>query len=91
MPETIVAALREIAAVRVALDSLEARLVVRARANGATWSELGDPLGLSKQAVRKRHLADDPIFARRKKRAPTIDDYYAEMERALGIGSAARR
>ena len=50
-----------------------------AREHGATWSELGEPLGLSKQGARRRHLAIDPIFARRPRRPPTIDEYHAEM------------
>lgn len=58
-------ALREIVAARVALDSLEATLVVRARSYGRSWSELAAPLGVTKQAARSRHLARDPIAARR--------------------------
>jgi hypothetical protein len=30
-----------------------------------------------------RHLAGDPIFARRSHRPPTIDEYHAEMFAAL--------
>jgi hypothetical protein len=72
-------ALREIATARAALESLEATLVARARASGANWSELAVPLGLSKQGVRKRHLAIDPIFARRALRPQTIEEYHAEL------------
>ena len=76
-------ALREIVAVRKAIDSLERTLVARARLHGATWSDLAAPLGLSKQGTRRRHLAVDPIFARRSCRPPTIAAYHAEMAAAL--------
>ena len=79
-------ALRELVTARAALDSREASLVVRARSCGATWAELGRSLGLSKQAVRKRHLALDPIFARRRSRPPTIDEYHAEIAAAMRAG-----
>jgi uncharacterized protein YggE len=80
VPDAVVElGLREIVAVRVALESLEAALVARARAQGATWSELAPLLGLSKQGVRTRHLAIDPVFARRPQRPPTIDAYHAEL------------
>lgn len=84
-------ALRDLVAARVALDAREAELVVRARAHGATWADLGRSLGLSKQAARKRHLAIDPIFARRARRAPTIEEYHAEIAAAMRAEGAARR
>ena len=80
---TVDSALRELVAARAALDSLEATLVARARSSGATWSELAAPLGLSKQGIRKRHLAIDPIFARRPSKPPTIDEYHAELAAAI--------
>lgn len=64
--DPIDAALREIVVARAALDSLEATLVVRARSYGRSWSELAAPLGVTKQAARSRHLARDPIAARRR-------------------------
>jgi hypothetical protein len=79
-------ALRELVAARIELDAKEAELVVRARSDGATWTDLGRSLGLSKQAVRKRHLAIDPIFARRSTRPPTIDEYHAEIAAAMRAG-----
>ena len=79
-------ALRELVAARIRLDAREAALVVRGRSHGATWSELGRSLGLSKQAARKRHLAIDPIFARRTTRPPTIDEYHAEIAAAMRAG-----
>ncbi|HUP33177.1 MAG TPA: hypothetical protein VM184_09115 [Gaiellaceae bacterium] len=69
-------ALREIVAARAALDSLEATLVVRARSYGRSWSELAAPLGVTKQAARSRHVARDPVAARRR----------AEREQDLGWG-----
>ena len=81
--ESIDVALREIVAARAALESLEQTLVARARSHGASWSDLAEPLGLSKQGVRKRHLARDPVFARRRQRPPTIAEYHAEMVAAL--------
>ena len=76
-------ALRQVVAARLRLDAREAELVVRGRSRGATWAELGSSLGLSKQAARKRHLAIDPIFARRMLRPPTIDEYHAELAAAI--------
>ena len=81
--EAIERGLEAIVAARGALDSLERTLVVRAREHGATWSELCGPLGLSKQGARRRHLAIDPIFARRPLRPPTIAEYHAEMFASL--------
>lgn len=69
-------ALREIVAARAALSSLEATLVVRARSHGRSWAELAVPLGVTKQAARSRHLARDPVAARRR----------AQPEQDLGWG-----
>ena len=60
--------LREIVAVRAALDALETELVVGARRRGSKWRELGEDLGLSAHGARKRHLAADPIYAWRSRR-----------------------
>ena len=60
--------LREIVAVRTALDALETELVVGARDRGYSWRQLGEDLGLSPYGVRKRHLAVDPIYAWRSRR-----------------------
>ena len=83
MSEWLRAGLREVAAARATLESLETQLVVRARLSGCTWAELGDDLDLSAGGVRRRHLAVDPIFARRPARPPTIEEYHAEMRAAL--------
>ena len=76
-------ALEAISAARTALASLERTFVVQARRSGATWSELGEPLRLSKQGVRRRHLANDPIVARRPARASAFDAFDAEMDAFL--------
>ena len=60
--------LREIVAVRAALDALETELVAGARGRGCRWQDLGEDLGLSAHGVRKRHLANDPIFACKQRR-----------------------
>jgi hypothetical protein len=58
--------LRELVAVRAALDALERALVIEARRRGYRWRELGADLGLSPHGVRKRHVAQDPIRAARR-------------------------
>jgi hypothetical protein len=86
MVEAIVAAgLREIAAARVALEALESALVVRARLGGATWTELGSLLALTKQGARARHLAIDPVYAAaRQPREPrNIGEWHAELAAVL--------
>lgn len=83
LSEEIDEQLRMIAAEHASLRARESELVVRARSTGASWTELGHVLGLSKQAVRRRHLAVDPVFARRSERPPTIAEYHDEMMTAL--------
>ena len=68
-------ALRTIAGARVALTRLERTLVIHARSQGRSWSELALPLGISKQAVRQRHLADDPVAVRPRRRRLTDEEY----------------
>jgi hypothetical protein len=85
LDDQLEAALRELVTARRAIDALEISLVVSARAMGATWAELAEPLALSKQGVRKRHLSVDPIFARRAERPPTLAEYHAEMYAVLGV------
>jgi hypothetical protein len=80
---SIESALRDIVLARAALDSLERTLVVHARSYGSTWSDVAAPLGLSKQGARRRHVAGDPIFGRRSRRPPTIDEYHEQMLAAL--------
>lgn len=79
-------ALRAIAGARTALTQLERRLVVRGRSQGRTWSQLAQPLGISKQAARQRHVADDPIAAGRPRRRLTDEEY---IERVLAWARAS--
>lgn len=47
--------LESTAAVRREMDRLEVLLVRRARNAGITWAQIADALGVSKQAVHKKH------------------------------------
>jgi hypothetical protein len=83
--EQIDEALRAVAAARAALARLERSLVVRARTEGRTWSELAGPLGVSKQAMRRRHIDHDPIASGRPRLRPTEEEY---RERVLAWARA---
>jgi hypothetical protein len=45
-------------------DALLDRFVERARAAGASWSQIGGALGVSKQAIQQRHTTDDSVARR---------------------------
>lgn len=75
--------LRQIVAIRTALDTLEPLLVVAARKQGATWAHLAADLGITPQGARQRHVAVDPIAVRRSTRPQTIDDFHAEFVAAM--------
>jgi DNA-directed RNA polymerase specialized sigma24 family protein len=47
--------LRAVAALRRLLERLEALHVESARTHGLSWQEIADELGVSKQAVHKKH------------------------------------
>lgn len=47
--------LRAVVALRRLADQLEARQVTHARRFGWTWEQIGDALGVSRQAVHKKH------------------------------------
>lgn len=49
------AGLRAVAALRRLLERLEALHVQNARTRGWSWQEIADVLGVSKQAVHKKH------------------------------------
>ena len=83
MSDWLRAGLRELVAARAALDSLESELVVQARLSGCTWAELARDLELTPGGVRRRHLAVDPIFARRPSEPQTIEEYHAEFVAAM--------
>lgn len=47
--------LRAVASLRVLLESLERLQVESARADGWSWQQIADALGVSRQAVHKKH------------------------------------
>ncbi len=47
--------LRAVVALRRLADQVEATHVRRARVQGWSWGQIGDALGVSKQAVHKKH------------------------------------
>ncbi|CAN5863040.1 sigma factor-like helix-turn-helix DNA-binding protein [soil metagenome] len=47
--------LRAVAGLRRLADDLEAQQVRRARATGWSWQQIGDALGVSRQAVHKKY------------------------------------
>ncbi|MFI6108134.1 hypothetical protein ACIRD2_32050 [Streptomyces sp. NPDC093595] len=51
------AGLAAVARLRGETERIEAVLVRRARHRGATWPQIGAALGVSKQAVHKKHAA----------------------------------
>jgi len=46
---------RAVAALRRLADELEERNVGRARRQGWSWEQIGDALGISRQAAHKKH------------------------------------
>ncbi len=50
-------ALAAVVAIRRKADQLERRAVAEALAQGWSWSEIAEALGVSKQAAHKRHAA----------------------------------
>lgn len=77
-------ALRDLVAVRAALETLESKLVVSARRRGASWGELAVDLGITPQGARQRHLAVDPLA--RPKRQSVMSAFYAELDAAIARG-----
>ncbi|MFI5915104.1 DNA-binding protein [Dactylosporangium sp. NPDC051541] len=56
LPDDLLAALTLLAAARAELDQLEAGLLFVARAEGLTWNQIAEPLGLrTAQAAQQRH------------------------------------
>lgn len=47
--------LESVKALRKMADALEERYVAAARRSGWTWQQIGDALGVSRQAVHKKH------------------------------------
>lgn len=56
--------LRAVAALRRLLEQLEATQVSRARANGWSWQEIAEVLGVSRQAVHKKHAGRGRLVRR---------------------------
>lgn len=48
--------LRAVSTLRMLVERLEALQVDRARRQGWSWEEIGQALGVSKQAVHKKHV-----------------------------------
>ncbi len=61
-----VVGLRAVAALRRLLESLEALQVENARAHGWSWQEIATALGVSKQAVHKKHAGRRRRITREK-------------------------
>jgi DNA-directed RNA polymerase specialized sigma24 family protein len=57
--------LRSVAALRRLLERLEALQVRNARAQGWSWQEIAEELGVSKQAVHRKHAARRVLGRRR--------------------------
>ena len=58
--------LRAVLALRRLLESLEALQVDNARRQGWSWQEVADALGVSKQAVHKKHAGRRPVLGSRE-------------------------
>jgi DNA-directed RNA polymerase specialized sigma24 family protein len=56
--------LRAVAALRRLLEQLEALQVANARAQGWSWQEIACELGVSRQAVHKKHAARRGLLRR---------------------------
>ena len=58
--------LRAVLALRRLLESLEALQVDNARRQGWSWQEIADALGVSKQAVHKKHAGRRSVLGPRE-------------------------
>ena len=58
--------LRAVLALRRLLETLEALQVANARRQGWSWQEIADALGVSKQAVHKKHAGRGPVAGTRE-------------------------
>ena len=54
--------LRAVVALRRLLEGLEQLQVANARRNGWSWQEIADALGVSKQAVHKKHAGRPSVL-----------------------------
>ena len=53
--------LRAVVVLRRLADQIEAAQVAAARRKGWSWQEIGDALGVSRQAVHKKHGKQDHV------------------------------
>jgi hypothetical protein len=60
--------LRAVASLRALLESLEGLQVENAREQGWSWQQIADSLGVSKQAVHKKHGSGAGLLGRRRRR-----------------------
>jgi hypothetical protein len=58
--------LRAVLALRRLAESLEVLQVDNARRQGWSWQEIADALGVSKQAVHKKHAGRRPVDGQRE-------------------------
>jgi hypothetical protein len=56
--------LRAVLALRRLLETLEALQVDNARRQGWSWQEIAEALGVTKQAVHKKHAGRRPVHTR---------------------------
>jgi DNA-directed RNA polymerase specialized sigma24 family protein len=59
--------LAAVASLRTLLESLEALQVDNARTRGWSWQQIAEALGVSKQAVHKKHGGGRGLLARRER------------------------
>ncbi|MDX6742062.1 helix-turn-helix domain-containing protein [Actinocorallia sp. A-T 12471] len=59
--------LRAVRALRELAERLETLQVGNARALGWSWQDIAEALGVSRQAVHKKHRNSDAAFARRER------------------------
>jgi hypothetical protein len=78
-PKTILRALAEIRATRLALASIERRLVASARGSCVAWREIGEALGVSTQSAHRRFRSLDPTS-----RPRVVDPVKAELDELYG-------
>lgn len=64
--------LRAVAALRCLVERLEDLQVERARGLGWSWSEIATVLGISKQAVHKKHAGHVPVPPPRSQHRSTM-------------------
>jgi len=70
-------------------DHLIGHFVDQARRSGASWTEIGRSMGVTKQAVQKRFVAKpEPLQAFERFSGPAREAVIASMNRAKALGNA---